>query len=40
MDVAEFLSEILANGPVDVLEVEGKHGLAALLVARFIQIDG
>ena len=31
MDVAEFLSEILANGPVDVLEEEGKHGLAALL---------
>jgi hypothetical protein len=31
MDVAEFLNEILANGPVDVLEVESRARQAALL---------
>jgi putative DNA primase/helicase len=31
MDVAEFLNQILAHGPVDVLEVERQARLAALL---------
>jgi len=31
MDVTEFLNEILAHGPVDVLEVERQARLAALL---------